>query len=101
MTAQYNFAWDPAKAKSNLRKHRVSFELAATVFRDPRARTVFDEDHDEDEERWITLGLSETGTILVVVHTFQLLGTEGAVRIRLVSARRATSKETRQYEENS
>lgn len=100
MTAQYNFEWDPAKAKSNLRKHRVSFELASTVFRDPRARTVFDEDHDEDEERWITLGLSETGTILVVIHTFRTLGIEGAVKIRLVSARRATSKETRQYEDN-
>jgi uncharacterized protein len=101
MTALFDFEWDPAKAKSNLRKHRVRFELAVSVFRDPRALTVYDDDHDEDEERWSTLGFCETGTLLVVVHTFRAVGAEGAVKIRVVSARRATNKEARQYEANS
>src|SRR5277367_1571293 len=100
MPAFFDFQWDPAKARTNVRKHRVSFELATTVFRDPRALTVFDEDHGEDEERWSTLGLSETGKFLVVIHTFQALGTEGSARIRVISARRATSKESRVYEDN-
>jgi hypothetical protein len=70
MPFQYNFEWDPAKARSNLKKHGVSFETAVAVFRDPQALTVFDEEHDEDEDRWVTLGAVEEEGLLVVIHTF-------------------------------
>jgi uncharacterized protein len=62
---QYQFEWDPAKARQNTRKHRVTFERGATVFLDPNALSLFDEQHSEEEERWITLGLDETGVLLV------------------------------------
>lgn len=66
----YDFEWDAAKARTNLRKHGVSFRAATAVFRDPLARTIFDDEHSEDEERWVTLGRAENGKYLVVVHTF-------------------------------
>ena len=56
----YSFEWDTDKAKTNLMKHDVSFEDAASIFRDPKALTLFDDSHSEDEERWITIGLSST-----------------------------------------
>jgi uncharacterized protein len=62
---QYQFEWDPAKARQYTRKHRVTFERGATVFLDPNALSLFDEQHSEEEERWITLGLDETGVLLV------------------------------------
>jgi uncharacterized DUF497 family protein len=96
----YNFEWDPAKAKANQKKHGVSFELATTVFRDPRALSVFDEEHDENEERWITLGSSANGTVLAVCHTFQEMPSDDSVALRIISARKATRKEQRQYEAN-
>ena len=98
MTAQYHFEWDPAKAKANLQKHGVSFEQAVTVFRDPKAVSVFDRDHDE-EDRWVTMGTSDPGTLLVVVHTFREAGVE-EFAVRVISARRATRKEVRNYEAN-
>jgi uncharacterized DUF497 family protein len=61
---EFNFEWDPKKAKSNKQKHRISFEQAATVFRDPRAASIYDEGHNGPEDRWITLGLSEGGGVL-------------------------------------
>ena len=61
----YDFDWYPAKAQSNLRKHGVSFRLATTVFRDPLAITLYDEDHSDDEDRWVTLGYAETGILIV------------------------------------
>lgn len=66
----YHFEWDPVKARSNLAEHNVSFGLAGTVFRDPLATTIFDEEHSEEEERWVTLGQAENGQYLVVVHTY-------------------------------
>ena len=63
---QYNFEWDPEKAKLNMRKHDVSFEEAATVFHDPNSITIFDEDHTEKEERWITIGISVSGRLIIV-----------------------------------
>ena len=93
----YRFAWDAAKATSNRRKHGVEFEAAATVFRDPLAVSVYDEDHSDQEERWITLGQAENGTLLVVVHTFEELAGNEA-RVRLISARPATAHERRQYQ---
>jgi len=63
---RYYFEWDPAKAKINLRKHRVSFEQASTIFLDPRMITVFDTDHSEQEDRWATMGIDRNGIVLVV-----------------------------------
>ena len=99
MSYHYHLAWDPAKAAANRRKHSVSFERAATVFRDPLAVSVYDREHSQTEERWITLGQAENGTLLVVVHTFEEAG-ENAAKLRLISARKATSKEQRQYQSN-
>jgi uncharacterized protein len=94
---QYDFDWDPVKADQNLQKHGVSFEEAATVFLDPLAMTLADEDHSRDEERWITQGLQEDGKQLVVMHTFREIGKNRAL-IRIFSARRATPRERRRYE---
>lgn len=96
MTVQYDFEWDPTKARVNLKKHGVSFEVAVTIFRDPHAVTVFDEEHDENEDRWITMGIAEEGNLLVVIHTFKEM-TSQEVTIRMISARRATRRERRQY----
>lgn len=95
---RYNFDWDPSKAQQNIRKHTVSFERAATVFRDPNQISIYDEAHSDDEDRWITLGLSQEGNLLVVVHTF-LQTSESSVSIRIISARKATRAEVRNYEE--
>jgi len=99
MPVQYDFEWDPAKAKSNLKKHGVSFETAVTVFHDPLALTVFDEEHDEQEDRWITMGIAEQEGLLVVIHTFREMTSQQQIFIRMISARRATRRERRQYEE--
>jgi len=93
----YQFEWDPAKARHNLKEHGVAFEVAATVFLDSQALSEFDEDHSDDEERWITLGLDGTGALLVVCHTFREETAAGA-RVRLISARKATKNEAKQYE---
>jgi len=62
----YEFLWDPAKARSNARKHDVTFDQAATVFLDALALTVYDEPNSHDEERWFTLGFDATGKLLAV-----------------------------------
>ncbi|MGH7823981.1 MAG: BrnT family toxin [Candidatus Binatia bacterium] len=94
---QYQFQWDPTKARQNSRQHRVTFERAATVFLDPNALSLFDEQHSEDEERWITLGSDHTGTLLVFCHTYRE-ETETSGRVRLISARKAKKNETKQYQ---
>jgi uncharacterized DUF497 family protein len=91
----YNFEWDPGKAISNKEKHGVSFEEAATVFRDPHASTIFDFDHSQAENRWIPLGISSNGRMLVICHTFKTEG--GAASIRIFSCRKATKTEKKQY----
>jgi uncharacterized DUF497 family protein len=96
--AQYNFEWDTEKARINRAKHDVSFEEAATVFCDPRMLTIYDDEHSEHEERWITVGSSAAGRVLVVCHTFREEPKESAV-IRIYSARRVTRRERQQYEE--
>jgi uncharacterized DUF497 family protein len=68
---QYNFEWDPNKAKVNIKKHGVSFEQAAGIFLDPLQIVIFDSEHSEVEECWITLGKTNDGVLLVVVHTFK------------------------------
>jgi len=95
---RYDFEWDNQKAKANVRKHRISFERATTVFRDPNLLSIPDEEHSESEERWITIGLDETGSLLVLSHKFESVS-QGVSRIRIITARKATKKETEQYEE--
>jgi uncharacterized DUF497 family protein len=93
MPAPLLFAFDPAKARSNLHKHEISFAEAITVFRDPLAVTIADDVHSQEENREITCGLSERSRILIVVHTEEVDG-----RLRILSARRATAHEQRDYE---
>ncbi len=85
--------WDPRKAATNLRKHRVSFEEAATVFRDTLSATAADPDHSVGEDRYVTFGVSVRGRLLVVAHT------ERGDTVRLISARLATKREREIYEE--
>ena len=80
-----------------LLKHGITFELAATVFRDPLALSLYDDEHSETEERWLTLGIGENGVLLVVSHTFEELSDEEAL-VRVISAREATAHERAQYE---
>jgi uncharacterized DUF497 family protein len=87
------FEWDPAKAAENLAKHGVSFEEAATVFRDGLSQTGQDPDHSIGEERFVTFGVSTSGRLLVVAHT------ERGDTIRIISAREATPGERTIYEE--
>lgn len=94
---EYQFEWDPAKARQNLKEHRVSFERAATIFLDPLAVSELDPEHSSQEQRWLTLGLDRTGALLVVSHTFRE-ETESGAGIRLISARKATKNEAKQYE---
>lgn len=93
-----DIAWDPAKAQINLAKHHVSFAEAATVLLDPLALTVPDTDHSQAEERWFTLGLSDTGRLLAVAHTYRSTSPASAAA-RIFSAREATRSERRQYEQ--
>jgi uncharacterized protein len=87
------FQWDTKKAYSNLRKHKVPFEEAATALKDPMAATGADPDHSVSEDRYITFGISEKGRLLVVAHT------EDGETIRIISARIARKGEQRIYEE--
>ncbi|MDP3292342.1 MAG: BrnT family toxin [Sulfuricurvum sp.] len=89
------FEWDDTKASSNITKHGVSFEEAKTVFDDDFARLIADPDHSDAEERFILLGMSYTLKILAVVHCYR--DRDGT--IRLISARRSTKNEERQYKE--
>jgi hypothetical protein len=95
---RYTFEWDPIEAKDNLRKHRISFDRAAEVFLDPRALSIFDEEHSEHEERWVTVGKDRPGSVLIVIHTFLEVSAEEC-SIRIISARKASKRETKQYEE--
>jgi uncharacterized DUF497 family protein len=85
--------WDPDKATSNLRKHQVSFEEAGSVFDDPLLITFLDLQHSYDEDRYITIGLSNLNRLLLIAHTDQ----NGLIRI--ISARKVTNNERRIYEE--
>ena len=88
------YEWDPGKAKANLRRHRVSFEEAATVFLDPIALTYPDPDHSGEELREITIGRSVRQRVLFLSHTRR------GERTRLISVRKATKRERKQYEES-
>ena len=88
------FTWDRRKAAGNLRKHAVSFDEAASVFGDVLSLVYPDLDHSEEEARFVLIGMSQTRRILVVSHT------DRAETVRIISARDATRKERRFYEEN-
>ena len=87
------FEWHENKASANFRKHRVAFEEAKTVFGDPLALVVPDVEHSEQEDRWVRLGISARGRLLVVVYT------ERDDALRLISSRRATIGEKADYEQ--
>lgn len=86
------FEWDREKAKKNFKKHRVSFDEAITVFYDPLSTTFNDPDHSVDEKRFVTIGCSSRGRLLVVSHT------ERGKTLRIISARRATAHERKRHE---
>ena len=88
------FEWDALKAVSNLRKHGVAFEEAASVFSDPLAYTFGDPDHSIGEQRMLTFGSSQSGRVLVVAHV------EQGRAIRIISARKATRYERGIYEQS-
>jgi len=87
------FEWDPTKAASNLKKHGVSFEEASTLFDDPLSITINDDEHSAEEDRFVTLGRSDEGRLVVVCHC------DLEQRIRIISARPAERYEQRQYEQ--
>jgi len=87
------FEWDPRKADSNLNKHGVSFQEAASVFGDVLSITYHDPDHSAREQRFITVGMSRSGRVLMVAHT------DRGGNVRIISARKTTRKERRYYEE--
>jgi uncharacterized DUF497 family protein len=89
------FEWDPNKAKHNLKIHGVSFDEASTSFRDTLSLAIYDPLHSEEEDRFVLIGNSHKDRLLVVVHT------ERDDNIRLISARKASKKERKQYEENA
>lgn len=90
-----DFEWDPRKAATNLQKHGVSFTEAGTIFGDELAVTVPDPDHSKNEERYITIGWSSRGRLLMVSHT------DREDRIRIISARELTKAERKTYEEEN
>ncbi len=89
---EMKFEWDPKKALSNLRKHKISFEEAMSVFYDPLSATFDDPDHSVGEQRLITVGYSSRGRLLVVSHT------ERGKAVRIISARLATIQERKRHE---
>jgi uncharacterized DUF497 family protein len=89
------FTWDPKKAAANLRKHRVGFPEAATAFADPHSVTIPDPDHSISEERFVLLGQSDRRRLVVVAHV------ERGDLIRIISARLASRRERKTYEEEA
>ena len=87
------FSWDPIKAKTNKKKHGVSFEEAQSAFYDDNARLIHDPDHSDEEDRYILLGMSVVLRLLVVCHCYR----EQDSNIRIISARKATKREQKQY----
>ena len=93
----YYFDWDVNKAQTNLKKHKITFEKATEIFYDPLALSLYDDLHSENEDRWITLGVTKSRTIIVVIHTYNELNSND-IKIRIISARKATKNEIKQYQ---
>ena len=89
-----NYEWNLIKERLNIAKHGIDFEEAKSVFADEFALVLFDEDHSNDEERFLILGMSQKERILLVVHYYRENDT-----IRIISSRKATKNETKQYKE--
>ena len=90
---EIRFAWNKTKAQANLTKHKISFNEATSVFSDDNARLIYDPDHSLEEERFLLLGLSYKLKILIVVHCMK----DESNEIRIISARKASKKEQKQY----
>lgn len=90
-----DFEWDDAKAELNQRKHGVSFAEAMTVFGDPLSLTGYDPDHSDDEDRYLTMGSSAEGRLLLVSHT------DRGAKVRIISARPASRRERKDYEDGN
>jgi len=95
---RFQFEWDEVKAAANVRKHGVSFDHARTVFYDPLLLTVADLEHGENEERWFSIGRAASDSVLSVIYLWSETET-GITKIRIISARKATVTEMRQYED--
>jgi uncharacterized DUF497 family protein len=93
------FEWDRKKERKNIKKHGVTFEQASYVFADSFALSRYDEEHSDEEERWVLLGKSLNEIILLVVHTFR--DNEDNEFVRIISARKANKKEEKIYKERS
>lgn len=91
---KYSFEWDESKDNLNAKKHQIRFSEAKTVFDDPNSLTIDDPDHSTEEERYIDIGLSDRGRLLVVFYT------ERKANIRIISARKANSAEKKAYGQN-
>lgn len=91
--------WDKAKGNANFRKHGIKFDEAAEVFNDPLHMSILDRLFDYDEERWVTLGASSSGAVIVVAHLYYF-NEEGREVNRILSARKATRKERNEYEKD-
>ena len=89
------FEWDTSKARKNIKIHGVSFDEASTAFKDILSLTIYDPLHSDEEDRFILIGNSHKNRLLVIVHT------ERGDKIRIISARKATKNERKQYEENA
>lgn len=94
---EYRFEWDPIKAERNANDHGVTFEQAATVFLDATLLSQVDDEHSDEEERWVSLGLDRSTRLLVVCHTYREI-TDRSASIRIFSARKATRREGKDYE---
>ena len=95
----FQFEWDEAKAAANLRNHGVTFELASSIFGDPRILTLADTTHSETQERWFSIGVANNGSPMSVAYLWTEVGS-GPIKIRLITARRATATEIRYYTES-
>jgi len=89
------FEWDPNKAKKNMKIHGISFDEASTAFKDTLSLTIYDPLHSDEEDRFTAIGNSCKNRLLIIVHTVR------GIKIRIISARKATKKERKQYEENA
>ena len=88
------FEWDEEKANANLKKHRVGFDEAVSAFADPRLLTFSDSHHSEDEERFLSIGISYKNRVLIIAYT------DRTSKIRIINCRKATASERKRYEEN-
>jgi uncharacterized protein len=95
-TIDYRTEWDPAKAASNRTKHKITFEEGALVLMDPLAISI--PDNTGQEQRWVTMGRVDE-RVLIVIHTFEEM--DDHIRVRIISARKATKRERRAYEEGT